>query len=591
MHDKHSRATFLKLTLQLTALGMLSPMTNGLMAKSPSPKEDDILTRLITANDAQVERLLQAASSGKFGLERQIGSDFAALSASYCSTGSKYHQDASVADALEKMTALLISRQSEDGTLNFGNLESPPDTAFLLEPLSAGAFLLAKNASPGIVKVNGEIKKFILKSADALTVGGVHTPNHRFVISAALARLNALYPNKKYLDRIEEWMGEGIYLDVDGDFPERSKNYSNVEDNSLITLGRLLNKPALFEPVRKNLAMTYYYMDPNGDLVTTNSRRQDQYTGKSIMAFYLHYRYMAIRDNNGEFTSIAKLIENLDGFQEQFVRRGLVQFLENPLLQKELPSGTPLSKDYEKVFTNSQLLRIRRGDTTTTLFGGADWPIIIASGRSNSPNFYSYTKSKAILKYARLSVNFFSMGYFYSDGLKKDGKNYILHKKLTVPYYQPLPKNLRNAKGDYKLSPSIDGRFWNKMDFSNRPVSNVKTLDTTVSLLETNGANELTFRVIGPVGIQVTVELCFKEGGKLSGVTEPENGNTFLEKGMGKYEFGGDAIQFGPGANAHKVVTGLEGERYSTHFGTLRTDGMHVFITGLTPFNHKLTFS
>jgi hypothetical protein len=34
----------------------------------------------------------------------------------------------------------------------------------------------------------------------------------------------------------------------------------------------------------------------------------------------------------------------------------------------------------------------------------------------------------------------------------------------------------------------------------------------------------------------------------------------------------------------------LEGERYSTHFGSLRTDGMHVYITGKTPFQHRLQF-
>jgi len=91
--------------------------------------------------------------------------------------------------------------------------------------------------------------------------------------------------------------------------------------------------------------------------------------------------------------------------------------------------------------------------------------------------------------------------------------------------------------------------------------------------------------------VTVTIELCFLEGGKLSGVSVPENGNSFLENGMGKYEYGVDTIEFGPGAMAHKKITDLEGERYSTHFGSLRTEGMHVFITGVTPFVHKLTFS
>jgi hypothetical protein len=406
-----------------------------------------------------------------------------------------------------------------------------------------------------------------------------------------LARIHALYPDKKYLDRVEDWLGEGIFIDSDGHFPERSMNYAAVEDNSLINMSRLLNKPELLEPVRRNLDMTYYYMEPNGDLVTTDSRRQDQYSGKNILDFYLHYRYMAIRDKNGRYAAITRLIENMKGFEGDAFPRYLFHFLEDPLLQQELPASTVIPESFEKLFATSSLLRIRRNKTTATFFGGVDWPLVIASGRSCSPDFFSFRKGNAVLKYLRLSTNFFSMGYFYSDGMKKSGDQYVLYKKLEVPYYQPLPKKLRKASGDYKLSPSIDDRFWNKMDFSNRPVSNVKTLETTVSLEEAGGKNELTFRVTGQAGVQVSIELCFNEGGKLSGVTAGDNGNGFLENGFGKYEFEGDVIEFGPGKVAHKMITGLEGERYSTHFGSLRTAGMHVYLTGVTPFEHKLAFS
>jgi hypothetical protein len=260
------------------------------------------------------------------------------------------------------------------------------------------------------------------------------------------------------------------------------------------------------------------------------------------------------------------------------------------LLQEALPAGTPPPTDYEKLFTTSQLLRIRRGNNTTTLFGGVDWPLIIASGRSDNPNIYAYRKGNAVLKYLRVSSNFFNTGYFYSEGIRKEGNSYVLHKKLDVPYYQPLPQGLRKKDGDYKLSPSIDGRFWNKMDYSNRTVSNVKTLETTMHFAELNGENELTIDVRGQAGVPVTIELCFAPGGTLSGVTPAAGGNSFLEKGNGQYEYGGDTIRFGPGAVAHKSITGLEGERYSTHFGSLRTEGMYVYLTGITPFQHKLVF-
>jgi hypothetical protein len=305
----------------------------------------------------------------------------------------------------------------------------------------------------------------------------------------------------------------------------------------------------------------------------------------------MQYRYMAIRDNNPHFAAIAKMLESAILFDFEVLSRSLFYFLENETLQRSLPVSDQLPESYEKLFTTSHLLRIKRKNITTTLFGGVDWPLIIASGRSCSPNFFSYRKGKAILEYMRLSSSFFSMGYFYSEGIKKEGNKYILHKKVTVPYYQPLPVNKRNSKGDYKLSPSIDDRFWNKMDFENRPVSNVKNLDTTVSFTETNGSAELNIQVTGMTGVSVTIELCFFEGGKLSGVTMQDDGNNFLENGTGSYEFGGNTIEFGPGAVAHKTITGLEGEKYSTHFGSLKTAGLRVYITGTTPFTHTLKFS
>jgi hypothetical protein len=593
--NKMSRSKFLKHSMKAGAVVMMGSVASKAFshekrsgASDRLPAVDDLFSRMVVANDKYVSSLLQ---SGRQAMGRRMGHDFASLAAAYAASGSSYYHSQQVVPALEALVKALMSYQAADGTLNFGNLESPPDTGFLLESLSAGADILAQDNANALHQVNGEVKKFIIKAADALAVGGVHTPNHRWVICAALARVNKLYPNKKYIARIRDWLGEGVFIDADGHFPERSQNYAVVEDNSLITIARLLNLPALLEPVRKNLDMTYYYMEPNGDLVVNDSRRQDQWSGKRMVSFYLHYRYMAIKDKNSKFAGIAKLIEGLDGFDEEVVNTSLYQFLEEPMFQQPLPEPATPPVDFEKVFPTSSLLRIRRGNTSSTLFGGIDWPLTIASGRSNSPNFFSYRKGEAMLNYMRLSSNFFSMGYFYSDGLKKNGNQYTLYKKLEVPYYQPLPKNRRKANGDYKLSPSIDNRFWNKMDFENRPVSNVKTLETTIALTELNGSNELNILVSGPAGVPVTLELCFKEGGKLTGVTSGDAENNFLEKGMGVYEYGGDKITFGPGTGSVKAISGLEGERYSTHFGSLRTEGMHVYLSGVTPFQHKLTFS
>jgi hypothetical protein len=583
--------------LKMGGLTLLAPLGNSLLMRAAANTgknnwdNDDIMQRLLAANDKQVDQLLETVRPGNLSFSRKIGYDIATFSSSYCYVKSKYYHSAVIIPKIELLVDFLASSQATDGTVNVGNLESPPDTAFLMEILCTAAAILIKDGSKELSAINTGLKKIITKAGDALSKGGVHTPNHRWVISAALSQINALYPDKKYTDRINDWLGEGVYIDKDGHFPERSGTYSAVETTAFISIARALNKPALLEPVRKNLDMYFYYIEQNGELVSNDSRRQDQYAPRSAALFYMQFRYMAIRDNNSHFAAIAKMLESAILFDFEVLNRSLFYFLENETMQKTLPVPEQLPESYEKLFTTSHLLRIKRKNITTTLFGGVDWPLTIASGRSCSPNFFSYRKGKAILKYMRLSSDFFSMGYFYSEGIKKEGNKYILHKKLVVPYYQPLPKDKRNSSGDYKLTPSIDDRFWNKMDFKNRPLSNIKTLDTTITFTENNGVVDLDIEVKGLQGLPVTVELCFTEGGKLSGVSAPENENYFLENGNGKYEFEGDAINFGPGAAAVKKIDNLEGERYSTHFGSLRTKGMHVYLAGITPFTHKLFFS
>lgn len=580
--------------IRLSTLAGLAPVCAPLFSfagPAAITRDEELIKRLVAANDQLVAGLLNTVQEGRLNFSRKTAYDFAILSASYSEKSSVYYQDARIIAKLEILARFLTSSQGPDGTLNIGNLESPPDTAFVIEIVSTATASLQQQKLPELKPVLDQIRTMILSAGEALRTGGIHTPNHRWVICAALSQVNTLYPDKKYVARINEWLAEGIYQDTDGYYPERSGTYSMVENTAFITMARNLKRPELLQYVRKNLSTFYFSMETNGDLVSNNSRRQDQYLCRHSTIFYLQYRYLAIHDQDRHFAAICKMIEATPLFDKEVLQQGLFYFLENESLQEPLPSPAALPERYEKMFPLSHLLRIKHNHTSITLFGGIDWPLIIASGRSCSPDVFSFRKGKAILKYLRLSTTFFSMGYFYSEGMKKQGNSYVLHKKLQVPYYQPLPLNKRNKAGNYILSPSVDDRFWNKMDFANRPQSNIKTLDTTVIMTEKEGQVELEFIVTGQNKVLVTIELCFKEGGSLTGLTTDAKGNKCLSEETGIYSFEGDQIRFGPGSLVSAVPENLEGERYSTHFGTLKTTGERVFLTGVTPFRHKLYFS
>lgn len=577
--------------IRLSTMAGLAPVCAPLFSFTGNTKvsrDEDLIKRLMVANDQLVTGLLNTVQEGKLNFSRKTAYDFAVLSASYCEKTSAYFHDQQIISRLELLARFLTDSQGPDGTLNIGNLESPPDTAFVIEIVTTATAILQLQEVPELKPVLDQIKTMILKAGEALRTGGIHTPNHRWVICAALSQVHSLYPDKKYVTRINEWLAEGIYQDADGYYPERSGTYSMVENTAFITMARNLKRPELLKYVRKNLSTFYFSQELNGDLVSNNSRRQDQYLCRHSTIFYLQYRYLAIHDKDRHFAAICKMIEATPWFDKEVLQQGLFYFLENEVLQESLPAPSALPDRYEKLFSLSHLLRIKHNQTSITLFGGIDWPLIIASGRSCSPDFFSYRKGKAVLKYLRLSTTFFSMGYFYSEGLKKQDNRYVLHKKLHVPYYQPLPLNKRNKAGDYTLSPSVDDRFWNKMDFSKRPQSNIKTLDTTVIMTEKDGEVELEITITGQNKVPVTLELCFKEGGSFTGLTTDAKGNKCLAGETAVYSFEEDQIRFGPGSLVNAVPENLEGERYSTHFGTLKTTGDRIFLTGMTPFRHKL---
>ena len=380
--------------IQWSGLTVLSALTQDLLAqeaffRSNAWHNDPSLLSWVQANDAQVTTILQEMSSTKIIFKRKLGYDAAALASAYVSKQSSYYQQSPVAEKLQVLAGLFLQYQGEDGTVNIANLESPPDTAFLVELLAAVRHILAGQKDVRIIKVQQQLDLFLKRTGEALLTGGVHTPNHRWVICAALAKLYDLYHDKRYVTRIDAWLAEGIYMDDDGHYPERSAGiYAVVENNSLITMARLLSRPELLQYVRKNLRMTWHYIEANGDIITTDSRRLDQFMEWKCFGYYLQYRYMAIVDKDPVFAGMAATIASFNGFDQLNMKRDYFYFLENDLLQQAMPSVKEPPTHFEKLFATSNLLRIRRGNMSATLFGGVDWPIEIASGRSNSPDFF-----------------------------------------------------------------------------------------------------------------------------------------------------------------------------------------------------------
>jgi hypothetical protein len=554
--------------------------------------QDDYYLQLVKANDAYLPSVIEQGkgSRERFGA-RAIGEAIDALAGAYCAPESSSFKSSALLPQMEAAADKLLAAQHPDGTIDSGNLSSPPDTAFVVQTVCMGLAVLQRMSLPQLASINIKLAKFLLAAGEALTTGGIHTPNHRWVLTSALAQLNSLFPSPKYVNRIDDWLGEGVYCDADGQFAERSTGiYSRVEDNAYIAIARLLNRPELLEPVRRNLAMTIFYMHPNGELETVGSRRQDQTMAAWISNYYLQYRYMAIKDQNRQFAAVARFAEQI-GLEHAEASIPLIEFLEEPIYRQNLPDPEPLPANYARFFSNSSLARIRREQISATVYGGSDWPLGIASGLASNQTFFNFRKGKAVLESVRMMPVFFSEASFRSEGMTVEGQRYMLHQDIHVPYYQPLPKNLRNSRGDYPLTPA-GNRFWSKMNFPQRPKSNIQTLEQKVTVTEDAGAFELAFDIGGHDRVPVTIELSFRHDGELEGI-EPGATRTnlfFLRQGTGRFSVGDDVITFGPGQADHEMVR-LEGAAHETPQRSSPPDRFKVYITGYTPFQKTITIS
>ncbi|WP_221393831.1 hypothetical protein [Dyadobacter sp. NIV53] len=565
------RRAFIELSSKSICAITVLPFTGFSLVKNRDEKMPLWLLDLVINNDKGVESLLT------YQVKDQKSADFGGLKDEFdilnphstaaliqwgaCavfSSNSKYYQSDFLLNQIFFAIQYLLKIQHKDGTIDLlsTNFHSTPDTGFIVKRLAISYSLFERSNAAGAEKVLVPLKKFLVNGGEALIVGGIHTPNHRWVVCAALTKLNELWPDTRYIDRINEWLGEHIDIDADGQYNEKSTyTYSSLTDRLLITIAAGLNKPELLENVRKNLNMTLYYVHPNGEIVTDASGRQDRATVGTLENYYYPYRYLALMDKNTTYSAMCKMIEETAGPK---IGGFLDYLLADSTLWNTLPPVTALPLNYVKAFPNSGLVRIRRNRWDCTLIAkNAVW--------------FTFMKGNAVLQGIRFASSFFGKGQFQSENIVQNGNTWELIQTLEGPYYQPYPKDSIAEDGD-----------WEKMPRINRLQSEVQKLETKVQIWETKQGLELEISTSGTEHVPVALELIFRSGGEVKGVNKiaGSKDSWLLKEAMGSYSFKEDTITFGPGLALHKNVT-LRGALPSM-------DAPSVFLTGFTPFRHVL---
>jgi hypothetical protein len=525
------------------------------------------MSAFVRRNDLGVESYLERQNTDPNGRWRGALADATGLHepgtasgvlvsgvAAYHHPDSKYHHDEMLRRRLKLAADHLTRVQSADGNFDLlvTNFNSPPDTAFIMRNVATAALLAQKNSDRELF---GWMEPSMRKGADGLMKGGIHTPNHRWVACAALAQLQEVLGRPELIKRVEEWLMEGIDIDEDGQYSEQSTTVYNAHvDNCLVTVAAKLNRPELFEPVRKNLETMLHLMHPGYEVVTEISRRQDRNTVGNMGPYWFSLRYMAREDGDGRFETVARAFEPDRG--------SLALLMEYPELRAEGPASKPVPDDYSKSFEHSNLVHIRRGKTSAS---------IIPKGNSR---FFAVRRGEAVVSGVRFAAAFFGKGQFVPTEVSVRNGVWRMEQSLEGPYFQPF--------GDGRKQPwGVDK--WYELR-TGREQSEVAKFRYTAEVKELANGFDVRIKAEGTDWVPLAVEINLREGGEIDGVKPAPDGEDayLLEGGYATYRRGEDELRFGPGLaeTGYTQVRGAE-EKLS---------GPSVYLTGYTPFDRTIEF-
>jgi hypothetical protein len=527
---------------------------------APTP---DIEASVVARNDASVESLLKNQETDPKSYWRGSNPDYAGLhtagsaaqiletfSASLVYPKSRFFQNAELMQRMRLAAGFLERTQSPEGFISLlsTNFNSPPDTGFIVHGVASGAIVARMYGNEEAARIP---QAFLQKAGAGLAVGGIHTPNHRWVVSSALAQIDELFPDPRYLKRIDQWLAEGIDIDADGEFTERSMlTYNVICDRAFIVLAAKLKRPELLSPVRKNLHSLLYLLHGDGEVVTEISRRQDVNTRGDAGRYWFASRYLALTDRNPQLATLAKLLTSDNAT--------LPAMLEYPMLTASLPLGAPLPDNYEKPFPELGIERIRRGQTSAT---------VMLSGNSR---FFSLRHGDVVIGAVRFATAFFGKGQFIPDQGHKKGNSFVLTQSLQAPYYQPLDHEVKSAN-------------WAAAR-AERQQTQICRLQQTATITEIPKGFRLRIQSEGTPSIPIAIEIAFREGGTIQNCAKSKIApdTWVLQSGEAVYRAGKNTIGFGPG-KADQMYTQIRGAEP-------KLPGPGIYLTGFTPFDHTIEF-
>ncbi|TYP79280.1 hypothetical protein [Paenibacillus methanolicus] len=496
---------------------------------------------------------------------------------------SSFRRDAELLRRIQEQIDYLRRIQLPSGCISLiaCNIDSPPDTAFAVHSVALCYQAAVKSRIPELEGVIQGMRQFMEHTLPCLLTGGIHTPNHRWVLCGALALLYEIFGDEALKKRAFDYIGEGFDMNAAGEWTERSNAiYNPICNLFLYHAGRVFQYEEAYASIRQNLSMMRYMLHPGGAVVTEYSSRQD--LGEIMMLnedYEVICRLMAAKDGNPQFGALANLAAaNRDGkgksvlyelvFPDEMKRGRSASSL------KDLPdrytvllnegararvSGT-IPPIRQAVHSGAPIVRHRNGKLSVTLMSGQE-------------NFLYVQYGSARIVGIKLSLGWFGIaGVPFSDLKRIDESRYELSLQLEGSYRGPL---------DHSLAASAGGAFFD-MPNEQREKTHITALPVVIGVEW--GAREVhvDLRVDAVPHLFAQLIVASDRMAELSGDMTAVMPNAHLLNGnAARIRQARDCMEIVAGACEHDFIT-LRNDHLSPN-------AQHLICNYMTPLNRRFT--
>lgn len=543
-----------------------------------------LLARIIDQVEASLPRQVDGGEADGCFLPTETGfpsadhtghaRDLAALAQVYLTDGSPLAGDPALGHRLRRACAFFRRWQRPSGCIDLPKVDpdSPPDTAFAVQLLACQLGLARRRVDEGfapagwVVEVLGDL---VERAARGIIGRGFRTPNHRWVVVSALAQAQALMPGLRAeaLPYIERILAEGIDINADGEFSERSTGiYTAVCCRALRYAADHLGRPDLLDHVRSNLRFTACLLEEDATIITAISGRQDR-GGRQVPLTMADSLFdMAQRDGNGEWAALAdRIVER--GLHRQLPVEGLgwllQPFLDRPAYRDEcLPRRQPPDRG-EWYFPESRLWFLREQACTAFAAAHTRIPFALRCGTAE-------------LRSLRCVTSYFNHTSLVGDRTEAiPGGVRLVHQarpaRWDLPLGRPLP--FREPQEYYAVAERERGRH------------DLPALGLSADIVRRDRAIAVTLRSHGGLDrFPVQVELSFNGPGEWIApgliIQADAGGAVQLQEGSGIFRRGDHAIRIQAQGGGHRwwQLPQLDADR----------DGFRVLINLTTPVDQTI---